>query len=90
MKLINLKIDTMTKNSKRGRKPSFLRKSLDSRLALVTNNSYFLVRATPGVDSDYLQRLVSSYVCLFQTKYNYSRLFRTQRVSNGIRVYRVR
>ena len=64
----------MTKET-RGRKPSFFRKSLDSRLSLMTKKASFLVRLNPRTDIDYLQRLVSSYVVSFSvvfiTKINY-------------------
>jgi hypothetical protein len=76
----------MTKET-RGRKPSFFRKSFDSRLALMTKKSSFLIRLKPGMDIDYLQRLVSNYVVMFRNKY-YTRSFRTERTKSGIRVYR--
>jgi hypothetical protein len=76
------------KNSKLGRKPSFFRKSFDSRLSLMTKKSSFLVRLKPGTDSDYLQRLVSSYVVFFQDK-DWSKRFRTEKTKSGIRVYRI-
>ncbi len=78
----------MTK-TKLGRKPSFFRKSLDSRLSLMTKRASFLVRLKPGMDSDYLQRLVSSYIVFFQDK-DYTKRFRTEKTKSGIRVYRVR
>jgi len=78
----------MTKET-RGRKPSFFRKSLDSRLSLMTKKASFLVRLNPGTDIDYLQRLVSSYVVYFSYK-DYTKRFRTERTKSGIRVYRTR
>lgn len=72
---------------KRGRKPSYFRKSFDSRLSLLQNNSSFFVRLRPGTDIDYLQRLVSSYVVFFQDKDYYKR-FRTEKTERGIRIYR--
>jgi hypothetical protein len=73
----------------RGRKPSFFRKSLDSRLALMTRNSSFLVRLKPGMDIDYLQRLVSNYIVNFRDK-DWRKSFSTERQKNGVRVYRTR
>lgn len=72
----------------RGRKPSFFRKSLDSRLSLMTKKSSFLVRFKPGVDADYLQRLVSSCIVFFRNK-DYTKEFRTEKTNSGIRVYRI-
>lgn len=78
----------MKRPTKRGRKPSFFRLSMDSKLSLITKNSSFLVRLKPGMDISYLQRLVSGYVVCFKNK-DWTKSFRTEKTKTGIRVHRV-
>jgi hypothetical protein len=79
----------MSKDKVKGRKPSAFRKKIDSRLALLNNNSSFSVgKHDSKIDINYLQNLITSYIWYFEKRS--WKMFRTKRSENGVRIYRVR